>query len=233
MSNECNNGFCKVMIDRLSFKIRQFRIRYQLSRILPYFQVAFLAQNCAVINGGSTPQFFGRYRNSVPLTNGEKLFPTPSTYNPIKSFPIYPSLSLLSPKDNSAHEIHTSPPSITWNIGRTGHDWFGYQNGAWTGLHIDKISSLLITNLLVTNYRVIKLKHPSYHISFCPNLNTNNITDLAGCPTLIEARELAESYYTEWQSVNHNFDTHAENIYSLTERLEDRADGNSIRKGDN
>lgn len=222
------------MIDvLLPLQIWQFRIRYYLSRILSYFRVAFHTQNCAVINRGSTSKFFGRYRNGTPFTIGDNRFATPSTYNPIKSFLVYSSLSLLDTENNSPHEIHNSPPSFTWRLGRAGHDWFGYQNGVWTGLHIEKISSLFITNSSITEFKVVKLKHPSYSISFCPNVDTTNICDLVGCPTLIEARKLAEWYYEEWLNVNHNFDTQVENLYSLAKRLGGRVYGNSVRKGDN
>jgi hypothetical protein len=76
----------------------------------------------------------------------------------------------------------------------------------------------------------ISLKHPSYHISFCPNADTKNICDLIEAPTLREAEKLAEWYYREWLNVNHNFDTQYKNLYPLAKRLEGRADGNSDRK---
>ena len=107
----------------------------------------------------------------------------------------------------------TSPPKITWSLGRAGHDWFGYQNGTWTGLHIDKIS-----RLWVSWDKVINLNYPSYHISFCPNADTNNICHLIEAPTLNKAQKLAEWYYAEWLSVNHNFDTQGKTLYPLITR---------------
>ena len=215
----------------LAIKKWQFCIGYQFSCILPYFQVAVVAQNCTILNSGSTPQFLRRYRNSVSLPNGEKFFSTPSTQDPITPACVYSSLSLLSSKNNSPHKPHNSPPLITWSLGRAGHDWFGYKNGVWTGLHIDKISSLLITNLQLTDFRVIKLKHPSYHISFSPNAETQNICHLVATPTLNEAKELAEWYYAEWLSVNHNFDVEDKNLYPPAKRLEDRANGARLKAG--
>jgi hypothetical protein len=101
-------------------------------------------------------------------------------------------------------------------------------NGEWTGIIINTIS-----RLWVSWNKVINLKHPSYHISFCPNTNTQNICHLVEAPILSKAKELAEWYYIKWLGVNHNFDTQVKNHYSLAKRLEDRVNGNSISRGDN
>lgn len=79
----------------------------------------------------------------------------------------------------------------------------------------------------------IKLRHPSYQISFCPNADTNNVLPLVDMPTLRRAKKLAEEYYKEWLGVNHNVDAQTENLYPLVERLEGRAIERMARRGKN
>jgi|GEM_PF-6825320 len=97
-------------------------------------------------------------------------------------------------------------------------------DGEWTGIIINTIS-----RLWVSLEKSINLKHPSYHISFCPDADTHNICHLVERPTLGDAKRLAEEYYKKWLSVNHNFDTQTENLYPLAKRLEGKADDNRKR----
>jgi hypothetical protein len=212
-------------LTNLAIKKWQFLIRNYVSSILSYLRVAFFAQDCTVGNDSSTIKLFGYYGDRIS-SNGVHLLFAPSTYNTVKSLLVEPSLPFSGIGDNSPIEIHASPPKIIWSLGRAENDWFGYQNGVWTGLHIDRI-----TYLWVSVRKKINLKKPSYHISFCPNADTGNICDLVDCPTLIEAKNLAEWYYAEWLDVNHNFDVKIENLYPLAKRLEGRANGKCVGEG--
>jgi len=200
----------------LAIKEWQLLIRNYFSSVFSHLQVAFFAQDCTVISDSSAPKLSGFYGGRVSADGVHLLF-TPSTHDPIKSLCIKPSLPLPSISDNSPVEIHGSPPKITWSLGRAGHDWFGYQKGIWTGLHIDRIA-----RLWVSGEKAMHLKHPSYHISFCPNADTRNICDLVACSTLVEAKKLAEEYYKQWLRVNYNFDSRIKKSYPLAERLEVR-----------
>jgi len=197
-------GCVKSLLDQfgLAVKEEQIHIRDYVAFIfLPYFcnfQIAFFTQNCTVVGYGSTPNFSRHYCDRV-ATNRIKLLSTLSTHDPIKPLLIEESLPFPSAGDNSPIEIHTSPPRVTWARGETGHDWFGHTNGEWNGLHVYKVSRLWVS---VKNF--IKLKRPSYEICFCPNGDTHNVLPLVDMPTLREAQELAEQYYTIWLNVNHN-----------------------------
>lgn len=90
------------------------------------------------------------------------------------------------------------PPLTNWRKFAINDYWL-YASDKWTGMIINTISRLWLSPT-----RAINLKHPSYHVSFCPNADTNNICHLVEAPMLSKAKRLAEWYYEEWLKVNHN-----------------------------
>jgi hypothetical protein len=137
-------------------------------------------------------------------------------------------LSVSSSPISSSGKCHNnSPPSSEWRKFAIG-DYWHYVNGEWSGIIIHTVSQLW-----VSWDKWIHLKHPTYHMTFCPNADTNNtFWHLIDMPTLREAKKLAEEYYKQWLSVNQNFDTHTKNLYPLVETLGGRASGNISTEGD-
>jgi hypothetical protein len=134
----------------------------------------------------------------------------------------------VSINSSSSGKLHSnSPPSSEWRKFAIG-DYWHYVNGEWSGIIIHTVSQLW-----VSWDKWIHLKHPTYHMTFCPNADTNNtFWHLIDMPTLREAKKLAEEYYKQWLSVNQNFDTHTKNLYPLVETLGGRASGNISTEGD-
>lgn len=91
-------------------------------------------------------------------------------------------------------ETHNNLPLYVWRKGRIDDYWL-YADNEWIGIIIKTITHLPLS---ASVDKEIKLKHPFYHISFCPNADTDNIYSLVGTSTLKEAQELAEWYYGEW-----------------------------------
>jgi hypothetical protein len=188
--------FWEGLTNALNRKARQLAKWDCLGSVLSYFPIAFFAHNYTV-SSLLPPLLYGYAGNCMPLLywNRYDRLAASCTQN---SKSIMSILSIVGSPISSTRKLHSnSPPLTEWRKFAIDDHWY-YVNGEWTGIIINTIS-----RLWVSWDKSINLKHPSYHISFCPNADTNNICHLVEAPTLRKAKKLAEQYYTAWSNVNH------------------------------
>jgi hypothetical protein len=202
----------------LSRKARQLAKWNCLRSVLSYFPVAFFAHKYT-ITSFLPPLLYGCAGDYIPSLYWDRYEGLTTSCTQNSTFGV--CLSVSSSPISSSGKCHSnSPPSSEWRKFAIEDYWY-YVKGEWTGIIINTVSQLWISW-----DKWIHLKHPSYHITFCPNADTNNIFwHLIDMPTLREAKKLAEWYYTEWLSVNHHFDTQIKTLYPLAKRLGGIADG--------
>jgi hypothetical protein len=196
---------------------------------LSYLPITIRAHNHTVVCSLAS-LFYWHDRDGMhhDVLSGDNLPEASTTSCTSSSKPIGRGLSKKSFRCSSSRKLHSnSPPLAEWREFAVEDYWY-FVNGEWTGIIINTIS-----RLWVSFERWINLKYPVYHISFCPNADTKNVYDLVAIPMLREAKKLAEEYYKQWLSVNHNFDTHTKNLYSLVKTLEGRASGSNINEDAN
>ena len=192
-----------MMPPSLNFKVWQLAIWDCLCSILSYIPIAFRAYNQAII-GLFTPLCYRYAWDSKPSFSphniGIDTFPTPCTNC---AEPVSPVLSVLSFEFSPIREPHSkSVSSYIWQKGSIDDYWY-HSDNKWTGVLINKRVCLQ----LLGKIKPMKLNHPVYAITFCPNADTNQIHHLVDVTHLVEAKKLAEWYYKEWLKVNHNLIT--------------------------
>jgi hypothetical protein len=123
------------------------------------------------------------------------VFPAPGTPNskPFTTYGAIP-LPLLCLKNSSTRksEVHSDSPPSTYNWREVGEMLKLYKGDEKTGMVVTQISHLPL------RHKTFKLRHPVFHIIFFVADHYVHLIDL---PTLESAKELAESYYTQWVQV--------------------------------
>lgn len=155
-------------------------------------------QNNTVPNRSIPALFYRYYRNWFRFLPKERLATACAPATPA----IRLALSCVSHSNNSRREHFSNLPLYKWYKDCRGY-WY-HSNGEWTGIHVDKITTLPIYRARDVA-KVMKLNHPSFQVSHFIRNETYDIKDtlnIAEAPTLRKAKVLAEQYYKEWLSIN-------------------------------
>lgn len=180
--------------DVLSRKALQFAKWDCLSPILPQFPITLFTDKHTIVSS-FPPLLYGYAGNGIPslYRDGYERLTTPCA----DKFEFVVNLPVPSSPVSTRRKGHSDLPICgEWRKFAIEDYWY-YVDGKWVGIIINTIS-----HLWVSLDKSIKLKHPSYHISFCPNADTSNICHLVERSTLGEAKNLAEEYYRAWSNVN-------------------------------
>jgi hypothetical protein len=138
---------------------------------------------------------------------GSGMFPTSGTRGT-------QTLPVILPTVGDLHSSATKLKLRQHNLPPSEYIWKEYcggvfelsKNGKDTGIVIYIIDRLIISYYGVGNppseYKDIRLKQPMFHIEFWPNGDYDKRFHLVDIPTLKQAKELAELFYSKWLKAN-------------------------------